>query len=87
MTGVPYPVLLIPEKEIIRQKFDDIKKGIKRDMNKMLVKRSVDGNEFYTNIILSTIEQSNNKILSVMENVTTSNGNEDGLLKDKERKD
>ena len=56
-------------------------------MNKILVKRSVDGNEFYTNIILSTIEQSNNKILSVMENVTTSNGNEDGLLKDKERKD
>ena len=56
-------------------------------MNKMLVKRSVDGNEFYTNIILSTIEQWNNKMLSVMENATTSNGNEDILLKDKERKD
>ena len=45
------------------------------------------GNEFHTNAILSAIEESNNKMLGVMENVTTSNGNEDVLLKDKEHEE
>ena len=44
------------------------------------------GNEFHTNTILSDIEESNKEILRVMENVTKSNGNEDVLIKDKERK-
>ena len=35
---------------------------------------------FHTNAILSAIEESNNKMIVVMENMTTSNGNEDVLL-------
>ena len=45
------------------------------------------GNEFHTNDIISAIEESNNKMLSVMKNVTTSYGNEDVLLKDEECED
>ena len=62
--------------EIPRQKCDDIQKGIKSDMKKMLKERGVGGNEFHTNSILSDIEESKNKIISVMKNVNTSNGNE-----------
>ena len=56
-------------------------------MNKMLDKRGLVGNSFHNNAILSNIENSNNKILSVINNVTTSNGNEEVLLNDKESKD
>ena len=73
--------------EIIRQKFDNIQKGIKSDMKKMLDKRGVGGNEFHTNSILSSIEESNNKMFSVMNNLTTSKGNEDVLLKGEEHED
>ena len=41
------------------------------------------GNEFHTNSILGAIEESNNKILSVMNNLTTNNDNEEVLPKDK----
>ena len=51
-------------------------------MGKKIDKRGVGGNEFHTNSILNAIEESNNNIISVMENVTKSNGNEDVLLKD-----
>ena len=46
----------------------------------------VGGNEFHTNSILGAIEESNKNILSAMKNVTTSNGNEEVLPKNKERK-
>ena len=49
----------------------------------MLDKRGVGGNEFHTNSILRAIEESNNNMVSVMKNVTTINGNEDVLPKDK----
>ena len=52
-------------------------------MNEILKKRGVDDNEFHTNSILGDIEESNNKMLSVTKIVTTSNGNEDILPKDK----
>ena len=51
-------------------------------MNKMIDERGVGGDEFHNNAILSDIEESKNKILSVIKNVTTSNGNEDVLPKD-----
>ena len=47
----------------------------------MLDKRGVGGNKFHNNSILSDIEESNKYMLSVMNNVTTSNGNEDVLPK------
>ena len=66
--------------ENYRQKSDNIQKGINNYMNEILKKRGVDDNEFHTNSILGAVEESNNKILSVSENVTTSNGNEDVLI-------
>ena len=39
--------------------------------------------EFHNNAILGAIEESNNKMISVMYNMTTINGNEDVLLRDK----
>ena len=71
---------------ILRRKFDYLQKVINSDMNKILDKKCMGSNEFHTNFILSAIEESNNMILSVMENMTTSNGNEDLLLKDEECK-
>ena len=55
-------------------------------MNKMLDKISMSGNEFYTNAILSAIEEPNNNMLILMENLTIRNGNYDVLLKYKEQK-
>ena len=46
---------MISEMEILRQKIDDIQKGINSEMNEMLNKRGVGGNEFHTNAILSAI--------------------------------
>ena len=71
------------EMEILRRKFDDIQTAIKSGMNKIIYKRGVGVNEFHTNSILGDIEESNNKMLSVTKIVTTSNGNEDILPKDK----
>ena len=51
-------------------------------MNKILSERGVGGNEFHTNSILSAIEESNKNMISVMNNLTTSNGDEDVLHKD-----
>ena len=86
-TGVPPHGLLMSEMEILMQKTYDLQKGIKSDMQKMFDERGVGGNEFHTNDIISAIEESNNKMLSVMKNVTTSYGNEDVLLKDEECED
>ena len=61
--------------ENYRQKSDNIQKGINNYMNEILKKRGVDDNEFHTNSILGDIEKSNNKVLRIMNNVTTSNGN------------
>ena len=72
MKGVPPHVLLKSEMEILRQIFDYLQKGIKSDINKIIKERGVVGNEFHTNAILSAIEESNNKIINVMKNVTTS---------------
>ena len=69
--------------EIIRQKFDNIQKGIKSDMKKILDKRGVGDNDFQTDAIISDIEESNNKMLSVMNTATTINGDEEVLPKDK----
>ena len=52
-------------------------------MNTMIDERCVCCNEFHTNSILGAIEESNNKMISVMYNMTTINGNEDVLLRDK----
>ena len=87
LIGVPPHVLLVSEMEILRQHFDNILKVIKSNMNKILEKRGVGGNQFCTNAILGDIEESKNKIFSVMNNVTTINGNEDVLPKDEERED
>ena len=46
---------MVSEMDIIRQKFDNIKNGIKSYMKKMTYKRGVGGNELHTNIILSGI--------------------------------
>ena len=73
--------------EMFRRKYDYLLKEIKSDMNKIINERCVGGNQFHTNSILSAIEELNNKILSVMKNVTTSYGDEDVLPKDKELKD
>ena len=40
-------------------------------------------NDFQTDAIISDIEESNNKMLSVMNTVTTINGDEEVLPKDK----
>ena len=56
-------------------------------MNRIPNERGVGGNEFHNNDILGNIEESNNKILIVMKNVTKINGNEDVLPKDEERED
>ena len=56
-------------------------------MKKMLKERGVGGDEFHTNSILSSIEESKKKIIRVMNNVTTSNGNEYVLLNDEEQED
>ena len=77
----------MPEMKRFGQNVDYILKEIKSDMNKMLNERCVGGNQFHTNSILSAIEELNNKILSVMKNVTTSYGDEDVLPKDKELKE
>ena len=63
------------EMEILRQNFDNLQEGIQSYMNKMLNRRGADDNEFHTNSILGDIEKSNNKVLRIMNNVTTSNGN------------
>ena len=75
------------EMEILRQNFDDLQKGIKSDTNKMLNVRVVGDNEFHTTEIRGYIEEPKNNILSVMNNLPTSNGNEDVLPKGKELKD
>ena len=54
---------------------------------KFSTKKGVGGNEFHTNSIFGVFEQLNNKMLSVMKNMTTINRNEDVLPKDKERED
>ena len=82
-TGVPPHVLLMSQMELLRRKIDDIQKGINSDMNKMIDKRGVVVNEFRNNVILSAIEESKNNIVSVVNNVTKSNINEDVLLKHK----
>ena len=53
----------------------------------MIKEKGVGGNEFHTHAILSAIEEFKNKTISVMNNVTTSNGNEEVLLKDEEPED
>ena len=54
-------------------------------MNKILNERGVGGNQFHSIAIISDIEETNNKIIIFMNNVTTSNGNQDVLPKDKDR--
>ena len=54
---------------------------------KFSTKKGVGGNKFHTNSIFGVFEQLNNKMLSVMKNMTTINRNEDVLPKDKERED
>ena len=44
LTGVPPHVLPMSEMEMLRQNFDDLQKGIKSDMKKMLKERGVVGN-------------------------------------------
>ena len=83
LTGVAPHFLLMSEIEIPREKIEDLQKRIKSEMNKILDERSVGGNEFPNNANLGAIEESNNKILSVINNVTTRNGNEDVLPKNK----
>ena len=75
------------ELEFLRNFFDNLQKGINSYKKKILNKRSVGGNECHINAILSTIGESNNKILSAMKIVTTHNGNEEILLKDEEHED
>ena len=69
--------------EIIRRRFENIQKGIKSDMKKILDERAVGDNDFQTDAIISDIEESNNKMLSVMNTATTINGDEEVLPKDK----
>ena len=52
----------------------------------MIKEKGVGGNEFHTHAILSAIEEFKNKTISVMNNVTTSNGMKRSYLRMKNLK-